>query len=226
MERERLPSRRLETLYEFVLSHLPSAPAGILEVGCGRGELALALSDAGYAVTAIDPEAPEGPIFSRTRLENLATEARFDAQFDAVVASVSLHHVDDLAAAFDAIERVLRPGGLLVVEEFAKERFTGATARWYYHQRRALEAVGIAEAPLPDDFDAWLREWEREHADIHPLTDLRRELDARFAPRHCGWGPYLFDYGLRDALEPLERELIEAGAIDATGFRFVGERRG
>jgi ubiquinone/menaquinone biosynthesis C-methylase UbiE len=214
-------SLRLAALYEFVLSHLPALPADLLEIGCGRGELALALSRAGYSVTAIDPEAPDGPIFQRTTLEDFG-----DGRFDAVVASVSLHHLDAIDIAFDKIVSMLRPEGLLIVEEFAKERLAGATARWYYQERRALAAVGAENASVPDDFATWICEWKSEHADIHTFAEMRREIDARFAERHFSWTPYLFDYRLEDALEPLERELIEAGAIDPIGFRYVGTLRG
>ena len=220
MDGEEFRSRRLSALCEFVLSQLPSPPARVLEVGCGDGELSRGLARAGYSVTGIDPKAPEGAIFRRARLE----EFHDDSEFDAVVASVSLHHVDDLGSAVERIEQLLRNGGLLLLEEFAKERFTGATAEWYYHQRRALTAVGSDATPISEDFEAWLRRWHEEHADIHPLTELRRELDARFTQRYCGWVPYLFDYALEDLLEPVERGLIESGAIAATGFRYIGER--
>jgi SAM-dependent methyltransferase len=214
-------SLRLANLYEFVLSQLPPHPARVLEVGCGRGELALALARFGYSMTAIDPEAPEGAIFRRTRLEDFVP----DGVFDAVVASVSLHHVEDLDTTIEKIEGLLRPDGVLILEEFAKERFTGATAQWYYHQRRAAAAVRVDEAPPADDFAAWLRDWSEEHADIHSFAKLRQALDARFTQRSFDWVPYLFDYRLEDALEPLERVLIETGAIDATGCRYVGRRR-
>ena len=193
----------------------------MLEVGCGAGELALALARAGYSVTALDPEAPEGPIFRRVPLESFSDDHRFDA----VVASVSLHHVESPSAAFDQIERLLRPGGLLIVEEFARERFRGATARWYYERRRALAAAQPDYEPVEDDFEAWLRRWEVEHADIHPFAEMRCELDARFRQRSLSWEPYLYDYLLTDELEPLERELIRSGAIEATGVRYVGDGR-
>lgn len=45
-----------------MLAHLPPVPSSLLEVGCGTGELALALSAAGYRVVAIDPDAPNGEI--------------------------------------------------------------------------------------------------------------------------------------------------------------------
>jgi len=210
---------RLAAFTEFVLLQLPRAPARVLEVGCGDGQVALALADAGYSVTAIDPNAPDGTIFRRTTLE----EFRDDGEFDGVVASLSLHHVEAVDTALDRIVGLLRPGGLLVLEEFAKEHLAGATARWYYHQRQALAAAGVEDAAVPEDFAAWLDDWGRGHADVHPFAELRREIDRRCAERYFGWTPYLFDYRLDDELEPLERKLVEAGAIEATGFRYVGE---
>jgi SAM-dependent methyltransferase len=210
---------RLAAFFDFVLTHLQSPPARVLEVGCGAGELALALAGAGYDVTAVDPAAPEGPVFRRSRLEDFSP----DGMFDAVVASVSLHHLDDLGAALDKIADLVRPGGLLVLEEFAKERFAGPTAKWYFHQRQALAALDEKATPLPE-FETWQRRWAEDHEDIHPFADLRREIDLRFTERYFAWAPYLFDYRLHDALEPLERKLIAAGAIQATGLRYVGER--
>jgi hypothetical protein len=53
---------------------------------------------------------------------------------------------------------------------------------------------------------------------------MRRELDRRFQERFFVWTPYL-NRELGDAVdERAERALIEAGTIQATGFRYVGER--
>jgi SAM-dependent methyltransferase len=210
---------RLATFVAFAREHLPPAPARLLEVGCGGGEVALALAGDGYEVTGIDPRAPAGPIFRRLPLEDIEDAGGFDA----VLASVSLHHLHDLRAAVDRIAGLLRPGGLLVVEEFAKEQLTGSTARWYHRQRQALGVVhGDDHHPVPDDLDAWLAEWHERHAEVHPLADVRREIDRRFAERFAAWGPYLYDHWLHDAVEPLEQALIAEGAIGATGFRYVG----
>jgi ubiquinone/menaquinone biosynthesis C-methylase UbiE len=212
-----LERRRLADFRRFLGDWLPPPPSRLLEVGCGDGELALELARDGYDLVAIDPEAPVGPVFRRVSLEELDEPGPFDA----VLASVSLHHVEDLGTALDRIAGLLPSGGRLVLEEFAKERLSGPTARWYFHQRNAL-----ARDDLPSDFDEWHRSWVEQHADVHPLAEVREELERRFVERHFEWVPYLYDYRLDDALEPLERALIDRGAIEATGFRYVGERPG
>jgi SAM-dependent methyltransferase len=145
---------------EFVLSQLPRPPARVLEVGCGEGELASALGAAGYEVTAIDPEAPEGPIFRRTTIE------AFDetGPFAAIVASRSLHHVEDLGGGLDKLVRLLAGSGPLILNEFAWDR---------------------REPMTP--------EWEEEHAGLHGYGAMRAELDARFRERFFEWMPYRVD---------------------------------
>jgi len=205
--------RRLVLFHAFVTSQLPVGSARVLEMGCGDGALALALQADGHEVVAIDPRAPDGPIFRQAALEEFSDGDGFDA----VVASVSLHHVEDVGAGVSKLADLLRPSGLVVLEEFAKERLAGKTARWYHEQRGGSAALG--------ELACWEREWAEEHAEVHPFAELRRELDRRFAERHLSWTPYLYSYGLDDALEPVERTLIDEGAIEATGVRYVGALR-
>lgn len=213
-------TRRAAAFHGFVTTQLPP-PARLLEIGCGQGELARDLADAGYDVVAIDPQAPEGPLFRQVRLEEFTDSEGFDG----VVASVSLHHIDDVAAALDKIVALLRPGGVLVLEEFANEHLAGPTARWYYHQRRSLAETGRTDAEVPDDFDVWEREGAANRADIHAASEIRDQLGRRFAERFFEWTPYLYSWGLDDTVEALERRLIADGAIEATGFWYCGEPR-
>jgi ubiquinone/menaquinone biosynthesis C-methylase UbiE len=206
-------------LAQFVLLHLPPPPARVLEVGCGKGDLARSLANAGYDVLAIDPEAPDGSIFRRTTLEELDERGPFDA----VVASVSLHHIHDLGAALDKIVRLLRPGGFFVMNEFGHDRLDDDTADWYWGQLRALAAARGTTAPAT--LDQVKEEWAREHEGLHGYEAMRRELEARFEQRHFSWEPYLFHELGGPATEELERAVIAAGAIRATGFRYVGARR-
>jgi SAM-dependent methyltransferase len=199
---------------EFVTAQLPPAPARVLEVGCGSGRLARALDDLGYRVVAIDPAAPEGPIFQAVSLEEFADPGGFDA----VVASRSLHHIPDLADALWKLHRLLVPDGRLIVVEHAFERLDEPTARWYLEKRRARQRGA------PSSVDACMAEWEADHAGLHSHAAMRRELDRHFTERWFAWTPSLY-LELGDGLEHEERRLIETGSIQATGFLYIGAPR-
>jgi hypothetical protein len=58
---------------EFVLHHLPQAPARVLEVGCGdRGGVVPSLVEAGYDAIGVDPRgrASARPTFARSRVSS------------------------------------------------------------------------------------------------------------------------------------------------------------
>lgn len=196
----------------FVRAQLPARGARVLEVGCGDGKLAFALAAAGFDVTGIDPRATPGPILRRVTLEAFGCETPFDA----AVARLSLHHIDDLSGAVEKLAGLLAPDAPLILIEFAGERLRGATAAWYHHQRLALAAAGGSDgsACLQSDL-----------AGIHSFAAIRAALDRHFVERSIAWTPYLYRYRLHPALEPLERALIAAAAIEATGVRYVGLRR-
>jgi SAM-dependent methyltransferase len=214
----------------FVFDEVGDPPARVLEVGCGDGELAVALDRAGHSVTAIDPRAPEGPIFRRVGIEEFAEPGPFDR----VVAILSLHHLEDIAGALDKMVDLLRAGGTLVVVEFAWDRIDTATAEW-------------ARARLPDPtserhswLERWCRgsahhggdevghlhagdnasQWENEEG-LHPSGRILEELGRRFARRSFAWWPYLYS-DLDDTSETDELAAIEAGEINATSFCYVG----
>ena len=202
-------------LLKFVTAQLPPAPVRVLEVGCGDGRLARALDELGYGVVAIDPAAPEGAIFQAVSIEEFADSAPFDA----VVASRSLHHIHDLSGGLSKLQRMLVPGGRLVVVEHAFDRLDERTAGWYLEKRR------VKGPHAPSSLGACLAEWEADHAGLHSYTAMRRELDLRFTERWFAWTPSLY-LELGQALEDEELSLIEAGSIQATGFEYVGEWSG
>ncbi len=184
---------------EFVVAELPAVPARVLEVGCGSGELATQLAEAGYDVLAIDPEAPDGPTFRRTTIEELDDPGPFDA----VVAQLSLHHVADLEAALDKMAELLEPEGRLVIDDFGWERLDEAAAG----------RVGIPYA-----------EWKAEHEHLHTAEAMLGALDDRFIRRAFSWEPFLFRERRRVMDEEDERKLIAEGLLPAVGFQYVGER--
>jgi SAM-dependent methyltransferase len=202
-------------LHGFVTEQLPSAPARVLEVGCGRGDLARAIAESGYEVLAIDPDAPAGDLFQAVTLEQFADPEPFDA----VVASLALHHVADLPGTLDKIVSLLRPAGRLIVNEHAVDRLDEPTARWY------LEKRAVIRPDAPRSLEQCLHDWEEHHAGLHGYAAMRKELDRRFTERFFAWMPYLYGELAGAVTDLEERALIDAGAIQATGFRYVGERQ-
>lgn len=134
---------------------------------------------------------------------------RTEGPIDAVVLEGWQPALRKLDAALDRARELLRPGGLLVLEQPAPELLDDPTRDWFEGQRRALAAAGIEARG----------EWAVPQL---PLDELRRKLDARFEERFAGFGPYLYrDLG-GPATLALEEGLIDAGAIRALAFRYVG----
>lgn len=86
------------------------------------------LRERGYRAIGVDPAAPSEPGYQRTEFEHhQPTEP-----VDAIVACTSLHHVGDLDHVLDRAAAALTPRGVLIVIEWAYEKFDEATARWCF----------------------------------------------------------------------------------------------
>lgn len=134
-------------------------------MGCGEGELARALAGAGYDVVAVDPEAPDGPIFRRVTIEAFAEPGRFDA----VVASRSLHHVKDLGGVLDKLARILR--GPLILNEFAWDRREPMTPEWE-EEHAGLRGYAQMRPALDARFEERLFEWHPYPVDDEDVPGL------------------------------------------------------
>jgi hypothetical protein len=187
----------------------------VLEVGCGEeGGATPELAAAGYEPLAIDPLAPEGRWYRRTTLEGLDDSG----QFDAAVCGRVLHHVRPLGPALDKLARL---ASLLVADEFSWDRIDEYARTWYEEQYRLLSASGRASPGPPS-----LEEWRRHHSGLHTLETLRAELGKRYDEQVFEPRPYLYRWLGDPSSEVLEQRLIDVGAIQPIGWRYVGERRG
>jgi len=111
----------------------------VLDVGCGDGDLALALVQAGATVTGIDAD-PRMLDAARRRFEMAGVDVRLvrsdvlslpfeDACFDAVTAVTVLCFVHEADRAVAEMTRVLKPGGRLVIGELGRWSFWAAWRR-------------------------------------------------------------------------------------------------
>lgn len=104
--------------------------AAVLDLGAGVGRHALALAEAGFAVSALDA-APEGlaaiddaGVGVTTRLGRMDDLPFEDQSFDHVVSWNVIYHGDEdvLLRSIHEIRRVLRPGGSFLGTMLSKRR--------------------------------------------------------------------------------------------------------
>ncbi|MGH2541333.1 MAG: class I SAM-dependent methyltransferase [Ardenticatenaceae bacterium] len=233
----------------FVLAHRSSSRAHILDVGCGTGLIASRLQAYGHHVVAID-ESAEAVQQARTLGIDAAVAAwpQFEGgPFDVVLFAQSLHHIHPLPEAVMHAHRLLRPSGLVIVEDFAWTESDPATVEWFYGVARLLETCQ-ALSPKEDHEDHFVTGlvrssdafalWQRSHDhDLHPAAAMLSTLKAHFHTVAETTVPYLYRYlcpvlaeneeGYAIAAQVLdsERRLAQVGAITLIGRRFVGKKR-
>jgi len=212
----------------------------VLEVGCGRGDVARRLGGTGLRVTAIDVKlsdptpAPNVEFVERDFLH-------FDGgPFDAIVFTSSLHHISPISGAVDRSYRLLARGGLLVADDFDLDAPNAATLRWYYDVQELLAAADAfprerVDAPGSDV----LQRWRAAHSNEPPLhtgVQMRRAIAERFDLRDVHGAAYLYRYitkylpqdargvAIAQYVYATERRGIADGTLAAVGLGIVAAR--
>jgi len=230
--------------YNFVKRFLPSAGGRVLEVGCGTGELAASLANDGYAVLAIDSDPDSIAAAQRLGVEaRIATWPDFNSgQFDAVLFTRSLHHIQPLEESVGRAAESLTEGGRIIVEDFAYDSVDEKTLRWFHSAIRLLEAAGvlIAGDELVDKIllkTETLNAWRQNHEhELHTAAEIEAQLEKIFSRVIKQNAPYYFRYiavamvssEKRDAILQAFAEQEETLASDdwivPLGRRFVALR--
>jgi SAM-dependent methyltransferase len=104
----------------------------ILDAGCGSGPLFASLRERGASVSGIDKSA--GMLELARRRLGAGAELRVpfpDDSFDDVIASLSMHYLQDWGPTLTEVRRVLKPGGRMIMSvnhptaEYVIERMSG-----------------------------------------------------------------------------------------------------
>jgi predicted O-methyltransferase YrrM len=178
-----IADHRLGSVIDLAL--LP-APRRLLDLGCGRGEIAYAAASRGVRVTAVDysPQAIEiarrvfntsGPAAQLVEwiCADAATVA-LDGTYDAVVASDLIEHMapSEVERVYALVARHLSPEGQFIVHTFPN--------RWHYQydypRRRRIAASAGAYLPR----EPRSRYEKLMHINEQSPRVLRRELQRHF----------------------------------------------
>ena len=155
------PPSQVETTLRHLMSYLegislPPDPAA-LELGCGAGDVTLALAKRGFRVSGIDIS-PTAVEWARQKARGLNVIADFYVAdicrdpalpidpVDVVIDGHCLHCLigNDRAAFFRAAKKYLKPGGYLYIDTMCDEPWSDEAKRRFDPQTRCLVHKDIA----------------------------------------------------------------------------------
>lgn len=208
---------------DFCVEHLGARESRILDVGCGPGFMSLELARHGFHVTGLDVSAEALELGRKLARENPFTEAwgsldyaREDflawdgdgTTFDGITFFGALHHFPDPAAVLDHALTLLRPGGVLIAREPARDWWTDSDATLMAWLRIVLSAAG-----------AWYEEIElpQSPAEVSRLaaTTIAEIREARVAGEDVQSPRDNSAYG-SEMLAALRERFDETGYADET----------
>jgi 2-polyprenyl-3-methyl-5-hydroxy-6-metoxy-1,4-benzoquinol methylase len=224
-----------------------SAFARGLELGCGTGQLSLFLASADRRVVGADLARPSLELaqaaaerYGVPSVQFVETDLRTPglrrSAFDVVICSGVLHHTPDPRAAFAAVARLARPGGVVAIGVY------NAYARVPLRLRRSLARLTgfrfIPGDPVlrdrraePARREAWLRDqYQHVEEHRHTLGEVQRwfrengieYLRALPSALLAGDEPDLFAQSPDDwALEGLIAQLTWMRSLGGEGGLFV-----
>jgi len=118
---------------EFILEKAGPLQGDILDIGSGKGIMVLMLVKAGYSFISIDNDVEALEITAlNLAYENLLSRAELhvmdvyslkfkENSFDNIFIVEALHHMHDISGVFAEVDRVLSPGGKLILADFNRK---------------------------------------------------------------------------------------------------------
>ncbi len=140
--------------YQVVVASVPifqkQGARRVLDLGCGTGRHALFYAKNGFEVYACDISQHGLNIIRQHNLSNIKLKRAEmsslpyeDSFFDAIVCTSVINHsrIAKIKKTFDEIQRVLKPGGILVLVVLSPKDFTAKTG----HEIEPGTRIGIAD---------------------------------------------------------------------------------
>src|SRR5438270_6115259 len=164
----------------FVAQYVPPG-ASLIEIGCGAGDVTLALQHAGYSVTAIDADRDAVQLARAKGIHSILGEwpEVSVAPVDAIVFTRSLHHVRNLKRAIQAAYRIVVGPRRLLIEDFDFVSVDGETVDWLTKKvghglktnvlRTDADQFAIRIANASDPLAAWFGNHDE---DLHNIDQI------------------------------------------------------
>jgi len=171
--------------------------AQVLDVGIGTGLVAreaLGLIGSSGRLVGVDPSPGMMSEVKLPGLELLRGRAealpRADATSDFLSMGYALRHIADVGAAFAEFNRVLRPGGRLLVLEITRPNGAVPTALLKGYMRAVVPLIASVVGRRKGSAELWRYYWDTIEACIAPqaVLDALRAAGFRDVQRHVELG--------------------------------------
>jgi SAM-dependent methyltransferase len=152
--RQRMLEKKIRLLRRYV-----SQGSEVMDIGCGTGAFLEALQKVGYRARGIEPQDGAREIARKKNLEVAGDMESLNALPDKCLDGITmwhvLEHMHDLTSSLESIQRVLLPGGVLVIAvpihssydaEFYKEHWAAydLPRHLYHFDRETIQAAAGA----------------------------------------------------------------------------------
>ncbi len=137
------------------LLHLlsPNLKGTYLDIGCGTGNYTSEFAKKGYQCIGIDPSSE---MLEKAKVQNKLVDWKIGKaekidipsnSIDGIIASLTLHHWDDLNQGFSELNRVLKPEGKIVIFTATPKQMKGY---WLNHYFPKMLADSMIQMPAYD----------------------------------------------------------------------------
>lgn len=146
--------KRLAIVWQWLSRYHPGQV--LLDYGCGRGVLLKALAEAGFQVTGVDisekmlAKASQN-LQTALRKDNVRlvrVDENFegpyaDRLYDGIVSLGVMEYVEDYQALLEHFDRILKPGGFLIVSFPNRESWLRRVEQWIFRNPRLFRLFGL-----------------------------------------------------------------------------------